>query len=276
MARPRWTTVVVAGLCVLAGCGGFGGQPDADVEETVTPAPVPSVPTDSPQRASNGGIDADTVAADHWRALNGTSHTARTSVRWRYRNGSTYDETTVHRVGPDREQFLAVADYGRPRGPINRTGHELWYDGERSVFRVESRDGGPVFRLIDTEVAIQYPGTSLIRGLFARLQPVDVRQTALDNTVVTGPVSGVYGLQGLSQFRDERDVTMAAQITPAGYVGRIAIGFDATVRGDPVDARVTISFTDVGSTTVRKPDWVENASRRSGTSTPVVVRPLGS
>jgi len=69
-----------------------------------------------PQRASNGGIDADTVAADHWRALNGTSHTARTSVRWRYRNGSTYDETTVHRVGPDREQFLAVADYGRPRG----------------------------------------------------------------------------------------------------------------------------------------------------------------
>jgi len=59
-------------------------------------------------------------------------------------------------------------------------------------------------------------------------------------------------------------------------VGRIAIGFDATVRGDPVDARVTISFTDVGSTTVRKPDWVENASRRSGTSTPVVGRPLGS
>lgn len=276
MARLRWTTIVVAGLCVLAGCGGFGGQADPDAPDTVTPAPVPSVPTDSPQTASEGGIDADRIAADHWRALDNRSHTARTSVRWRYRNGSTYDETTVYRVGSDRERFYAVAEYSRPRGSINRTGHELWYDGERSFYRVESRDAGPVFRQIETDVAIQYPGTSLIRGLFARLQSVDVRETATGDTVVRGPISAVYGLQGLSQFRDERDVTMAAQVTPDGYVGRIGIGFDATVRGRPVEGQVTIAFTDVGSTNVREPAWVENVSAKSGTSTPVAGRPLGT
>ncbi|SFR93366.1 hypothetical protein SAMN05216559_1281 [Halomicrobium zhouii] len=275
MTRPA-SAILVAGLCVLTGCGGFVGQPDADVADTVTPAPVPTVPTDTPQPSSDGGIDADSVAADHWRALDGRSHTARTSVRWRYPNGSTYDDTTVHRVGPDRERFHAVADYGRPRGAINRTGHELWYDGERSFYRVDSRDAGPVFRQIETEVAIQYPGASLIRGLFARLRPVDVRQTALGSTVVTGPVSGVYGLQGLSQFRDERNVTMAAHITPDGYVGRIAIGFDAIVRDRPVEAQLTIAFTDVGSTRVTEPAWVENVSGQSGTSTPVVGRPLGT
>jgi|GEM_PF-2785138 len=275
MNRPT-PAILVAGLCVLAGCGGFGGQPGTEVRDTVTPAPVPTVPTESPESASDGVIDADRIAADHWRALDGRSHTARTSVRWRYRNGSVYDDTTVHRVRPDRERFHVVAVYARPRGAINRTGHELWYDGERSFYRVESQDDGPVFRQLETEVAIQYPGASLIRGLFTRLRPVDVRQTAFGSTVVTGPVSGVYGLQGLSQFRDERNVTMAAHITPDGYVGRIAIGFDAIVRDRPVQAQITIAFTDVGSTRVTEPAWVENVSGQSGTSTPVVGQPLGT
>lgn len=268
MARTRWP-IVVAGLCLLAGCGGFGGQTDAEVQDTVTPAPVPTVSTDSPQGVSEDGIDARSVAADHWLALNDTSHTARTRVRWWDRNGSTYDDTTVHRVDADGERFHVVADYGRPRGETGRTGHELWYDGNRSVLRVETRDGDTVYRRIDTETTIQYPGASLIRGLFARLRPVDVRHTATRDTIVSGPISGVYGLQGLSQFREERNATMAARIAPEGYVARIVIGFDATVRDRPVEARMTIAFTDVGSTNVTEPDWAENVSSRSETSTPV-------
>jgi hypothetical protein len=55
---------------------------------------------------------------------------------------------------------------------------------------------------------------------------------------------------------------MTARITPDGYVDRIAIGFEATQEGDPVEARMTIDFADVGSTNVSAPDWVDRATVR--------------
>lgn len=254
------SALVVAILCVLAGCNGFAEQEDAGVEETITPAPVPTVATESAPEVSENGINAPAIAANHRAALASESYTARTRLRWQNRNGSTFADTTVHRVESGGERYHVTAEYARPQGSANLTEQELWFDGNRTITRVENAAGEEEFQQLDPDPTVEYPRARMISDLFSRLEPGDVRQTSDGATVVRGPLEGVDELRGLSKFRDETNATMAARITPEGYVDRVAIGFDATVQGRPVEARVTIEFINVGSTTVSEPAWVENVT----------------
>lgn len=266
MAR-RWATLVVAGLCVLAGCGGFDAQGDVGVDETVTPAPVPSVPEAPAEGVSEHAVDAPTVASNHRAALEDRSYTSRTEIRWREANGSTYVDTTVHRVAAGGREFHVTADYGERRNAQNLTGHELWSDGNQTLLRLVEASGGEEYRHLDGSQHVDYPRARMINALFAHLEPSDVRVTSNGATVVRGSLEDPDKFPGLHRFRDEDNATMSARITPDGYVDRLAIGFDATVRGTPVSVRMTIDFSDVGSTTVSEPAWTENASRHSPTPT---------
>lgn len=262
------SVLVVAVLCVLAGCNGFGGQKADTVEETVTPAPVPTVQNEPVEGISERGINAPTVAVNHRRALDNRSYTTRTRIRWQDKNGSTHDETAVHRVEAGGRRFHVTIEYDRSRSNDNLTRQELWYDGNRTLLRVQNVDGEEVHRRLGPDPAIQYPRARMISALFVRLEPREVSQTSTGDTIVRGPIEAVDELRRLPQFREENNGTMSARISPEGYVKRVAIGFQATVQGRPVDARVTIDFTNVGSTTVSEPGWAENVSSRRATSTP--------
>lgn len=266
--QGRRMTLVVAALCVLAGCGGFGGQDGDGVQESVTPVPVTPVPTEHAHGISEHGVDAPAVASKHRTALAETSYTMRTRIRWRDVNGTTDTETTIHEVEAGGLPFHVTAEYARPRGHDNVTGHELWSDGNRTLLRLETAPGEAEFRPLDSHRVLEYPRAGLIETLFDRLEVRRVRQTTTGATIVKGSLEGVEELRGLTQFRNERRATMSARITPAGYVDRLTIGFDATFLDRYVDVRVVIDVTDVGSTVVDEPDWVENASWNARASTP--------
>lgn len=250
------SALVVAALCLLAGCSGFvGGQGDAGVDETVTPAPVPTVEAEPAQGVSENGINAAAVGANHHAALADRNYTTRTRIQWRDRNGSASEHETVHRVEDGGRRFHVVATYGLARAD-DVTGHELWHDGDRTVLRLRNASGDDEYRRVAAGTGGQYPRAELMSDVFSRLDVRRVAATANGSTVVSGPVQ-IDDLGGLSQFRDESNATMSARIAPDGHVDRLVIGFDGRAQGGPVDARLVIDVANVGSTTVSEPGWVE-------------------
>lgn len=264
----RSAAVVVAALCLLAGCSGFEAQGDAAGQETVTPAPVPSLPDEHAEGVSEHGVDAPTIASNHEAALANRSYTTRTRIQWQDGNGSTYADTTAHRVAAGGEAFHVTAEYGPLRSDDNRTGHELWSDGNRTLLRLHNGSGEAEYRQLDSPHHVEYPRAHMINTLFRHLQPREVSRTSNGSTVVSGAIEDPDESPGLPRFRDERDATMSARITPDGYVDRVAIGFDATVQEDPVEVRITLDVTEVGSTDVSEPGWTENVSRPHDSQTP--------
>ncbi|MFB6223571.1 MAG: hypothetical protein ABEH86_07865 [Haloarcula sp.] len=53
------------------------------------------------------------------------------------------------------------------------------------------------------------------------------------------------------------------RVTPEGTVEALRLVFDAERSGKQVQVTQDIRVTNVGSTTVRKPDWVANTTKRS-------------
>lgn len=254
-------------LCVLAGCSGIGGQEGPAVEETVTPAPVPTVAADSTTEISEHGIQARAIVADHEAALENRSYTTRTRFRWEYENGSTLVDEITHKVDSVDQQYSLVVTYDQSRGQNDTARHELWSDGDSTLRRDENAVGHERYRREEFDLALQYPRTRILYDLFSVLEAGEITKKADGNTLVRGRLGDVDRIWDLPQLHSVENATMSARITAEGYVERAAIGFNTTRRGEAVDARITIEFTDVGSTDVSEPGWVENATSRLGTPT---------
>jgi hypothetical protein len=184
--RGRGVTVGLVLLCVLAGCNGFGGQDATASEETVTPAPVPTVETQPAEGVSEDGINAPAVAANHRAALVDRSYTSRTQIRWQDANGTIYTETTVHRVEAGGQRFHVIAVYARPRGDANLTGHELYHDGNQTFLRVANAAGEEQLQRIEDNPAIEYSG----RGRSTNCSCESTRRRSSESTVVTPSSEG--------------------------------------------------------------------------------------
>lgn len=170
--RRRLAPVALAGLLVLAGCGGLGSAADAgggsDARATLTPVDVPgeSTPartptTDLPPGVTSDGVeDPFALARAHTEALDGRSYTVRSVVTTRYENGSLRGRRrTVARVGADRRRFhVAHVTLGprppfRPlrQGAVRTPGRSaFWSDGRRLLWSV-TRPDGTVYRSVPPE-----------------------------------------------------------------------------------------------------------------------------
>lgn len=269
---PDSLTVVVALLCVLAGCSAIGGQQNGSAAEaeTVTPAPVPTISSAPPQGISSDEVDAAVVVANHRAILSGSSYTRRSRVQLSGETGWSTVQTTVYRIAPGDEQFRATADYTRTWGRYNRTSHDVWSDGNRTFIRKSDANGSVDYAQFDYRAIDGFPRSTVLTALFAGLEPRHVTQRG-DWTVVSGSVDYDGRLTELPLFHHDPDGMMTARIASAGYVDRIAVSFDATYRDRPTRVRVTIDFSNVGSTTVAEPTWLTEAraNRTNATATPV-------
>lgn len=254
------SVIALALLCVLAGCSGIGGQETASANGTVTPAPVPSVPDERAAGVSEHSVNSRTVIANHRAVLLNNTYTRRTSVQWRTQDGSTYTDTKVHRVDAGGTPLYLVARYDQPRTSQNVTGYEFWAAGNLTVLRTETSAGEVDYRRLDYSRLAEYPRAWILNSLFARLEPSYVKVTSSGETIVGGLLEDSYDFRGIPRLRNERNGTMIARITPEGYVDFVAVGFEGTVDGEPVEARLRIGFSNVGSTKVSKPAWAQNFS----------------
>lgn len=255
--------VAVAGLVLLAGCGELVTQDQPAIDETVTPAPVPSTPTPAPEVApgiSQDGVDAVAVSERHEAALDGEAYTLRLTAQRGGTNDTAVGGQTVVKTDPDADQYFTTERYPVARGPFNQTGFAVWYDGDHSFVRTTFATGPPEHQRFSGPVREPDASTPVVRDLFSRLTVTQVSREDDGSTVVRGSLNPVAGTGGLGQVSDSTNGSMSARVHADGYVEHLVVGYDAPVNTSAERVREEMTITDVGETTVTEPDWAENAS----------------
>ena len=267
-------------LVVLAGCSAFAPGPD---RATVTPAPVPTDSGLPPGVESSGVTDASALAAAHGAALGDGSYTLVTNRTVRTTNGSLRSALTVRlalSAAPARNYHATVSVEG-PAAPLvigePPTHAEYWAD-EDVYLRRQTIDNRTVFSRYDDTDA--YVGTwSFWLGTVALdLGPeTDLRSTlegfetrVAERSSEDGRVHLVGTTARSDEFVDDpaevervENATLHAFVTRSGFVDSYHVVYDATLDdGERVRVRRTVRFERVGTTTVDRPSWYDEAMER--------------
>jgi hypothetical protein len=262
MARAVATVVTLA--VVLAGCSGFVQQ---DSPETVTPAAVPTDGAGYPPGVADDAVVPSTLASAHERALATSNYTLAARQWVTDRNGTVLrrsnhtrhvaaNDTTYagrfHQSGTELNVFTSRIDYWT-NGTIVAAQYDERADRPHRV-QWAVRDEGPISDLterrtvlgvaeaVDLSVADRVDGGVVLVG--TRLRNPDRLVTPLF-------------------VSDPRNVSVRLRVSHDGIVEALALAYDAERSGQRVRVTHDIRVTEIGSTTVVRPDWVENTSRQS-------------
>ncbi|WP_224448842.1 DUF7537 family lipoprotein [Haloprofundus salilacus] len=261
----RIASLAVVSLLLLSGCGGILG------DESPTP-PSENRTNDSarwlaPGLTSDGVEDAEALASTHRRSVESRSRTAamRTQVT-AAENGSLLS---------NRSYVVRVADDGRrlaEQTGDSRTDDEYrprvyWYDPNVSEYAARSGAN-------DGEVSYTYSretnGELFSDGTYAdRLYSLF---TVLNVSVAPETVDrSVHRLEAserslLFDGRELRNVTLTARVDYSGVVRSYELQYETERGGTSVRITERVRITDLGSTEVERPEWVETARNESGGS----------
>lgn len=249
---------VVAAVVVLSGCGAVvddaGSAPG--IEETLTPAPVPE-PTPEPVTlppgvASDSVPNANALFGAHTRYLDGKSYALDVRV-----GADDQESRHVFRI----ESELRYYRYDRLAGyPQNVTS---FADGETVYVRSElfndSRyatsnvTGSPSFH------------TVRLANVFFRLDEATVTRTQADGDPHYRVRARTDDHPRLDSARDFR---LRALVTPDGFIRSMRVDYVLVGNGEPTNVTRQFEYSDVGSTTVDRPEWVRERWDANGTAGP--------
>ncbi|MFB6123085.1 MAG: hypothetical protein ABEJ78_06475 [Haloferacaceae archaeon] len=243
--------LAVAALLLLAGCGG-GAAPS-----TATPAPTAETPS-APGPADVAGVndtavDASALVEGHRAALTNRSLTldvvavdndTRTTLTERVESGGR--PLLVRSASGNRSRTTYVA---------NGTTYERLTRGNESSYRSANRTGASAYPASYTgsRIVWQYMSTATYRpngttvengtGLLAlSATAADLNESALAAANVT-----------VDTFRS------TAYVDDAGVVRKFTYRVEGTRDGVPFSQTLRVRVTDVGSTDVPRPDWLDRA-----------------
>lgn len=252
-------SVALAALVVLAGCAGFGGS-DPSIEESVTAAPVPTDGAEFPPGISARGVVVEVVTETHERRLNETNYTFLSQQRVVGANGTMWVTNRTEKVANDRGTYSGRIDHrviefplGRFAAPIEYWGNESVYASRRILSERTSFYGWS--RIDESERFTSFP---LIERTLAatRLSVVDRPDgVALVGSSLRDPDR----LPSPPYLRNPRNVSLTVRITDEGAITNWRLAYDATLVNETVRVTRAARLSDVGSTTVRRPDWVDAA-----------------
>lgn len=280
----RAIALALAGLAVLAGCGGFAT--DGADRQTVSPAPVPSesptasptptpAPTVAPGVTTRRLVDPVALAEAHAARLQATNYTVRVNRTVRHANGTLRNRRRkVTRVADQghryRRQITVEGRVAPPplRSPPGRV--EQWSNGVWLVSRVTA-GGGTSYRTLDPR---QY---DQVRGYYRPLPNPDalvIRLSAVE-THVRAADGGGYRVAATrladpdrfalaERADDPRNLTLSLYVTPRGVVRAMHVEYEGTMAGEPVWVSRTVRYAGLGETTVRRPGWVDEARATAG------------
>ncbi|ELZ23203.1 hypothetical protein C475_16179 [Halosimplex carlsbadense 2-9-1] len=269
--------IAVALLVVLAGCSALAPGTD---RPTVTPAPAPTDSPLPPGVESSGVTGASALAAAHAAALGNSSYTLVTNRTVRTANGSLRSALIVRLAlspGPSRDYHARVSVDG-PAAPLvigePPTRAEYWANDEVYLRRRTVDDRTAYSRYDDTDA---YVGTwSFWLGTAALdLGPeTDLRSTLRGfetRVAADSPERERVHLVGTTARSDEfvddpaevervENATLHAFVTESGFVESYHVVYDATLDdGERVRVRRSVRFEGVGTTTVDRPSWYDEA-----------------
>ncbi|QPV63357.1 hypothetical protein I7X12_01600 [Halosimplex litoreum] len=273
---------LVALLVVLAGCSAFAPGTD---RPTVTSAPVPTDSGLAPGVEPNGMTDAAALAGAHAATLGNSSYTLVTNRTVRAANGSLRSVLTVRlalSAGPSRDYHARVSVDG-PAAPLV-TGEpperaEYWANDEVYLRRRIVDDRTMYSRYDDTDA---YVGTwsfwlgtaALDLGPEAEVRSTleefetrvadDSRDRDRDRVHLVGTAAGSDEfVDDPGEIERVENATLHAFVAESGFVRSYHVVYDATLdAGDRVRVRRSVRFERVGTTTVERPSWYDEAMER--------------
>ncbi len=262
---PRVAPVLLVVLVALAGCNGILNDGGAE-GEVFTPAAVPTdapTPTPRPQLApgltAEGVVDASALAAAHDALLENTSFTVQRTVTYRTQNGTPVRRvTSVTRIGRDGRLLVTK----RWNGTTTLRREAYYYDGKRLLVATTT-DTATTYHRVS-------PATATLRRLVATGMEQIERIFSITETRVAGRMvhngTTMYRLVSARNQSEKttplgRSVSARARITTRGFVR--AYTFRQTLSGEGSDGTAVIvvstQYTGVGSTTVERPVWYDEA-----------------
>lgn len=276
-------------LALLAGCSGISGvgvEPTTDTS-TLTPVDVPerSTPVDvrrttrtpedllAPGLTTEGVTDPFALADAHQSALSNQSYTKITHTSIIGPNGTL---RVIHQVvavdAGGRRYHLTETSESATGYPVSSlTPHlEIWYDDGPALFRLG--EGENVSYRVGMTSSLEGPigditGDDRLVGLYGTVdqwsvEPVLGRDTALfvlesaeppDDDVLKLPVL----------VDSPRDARFYLVMTGDGRVISHQLAYDASFEGIPVQVIRRVRYVKVGSTTVERPTWYDEAMRET-------------
>lgn len=275
--RPR-VGVVLALLVLTAGCNAFTGD-GGQVEATVTPAPVPTVtatPSD-PRVGVAPGVSTRAVTHPEFLA----QRHAEVVRDMRYELSVSYEED--RRLGEvdaavDRYQRLVVENetvYRRNASSIERRvrgthrflrGYGEYADG-RALYEswIDAGGDGRVFeRTADPAARPDYAdltGRAVLEYLdleSATVSRYDVPGSDADHYLVTGNRSSLLTMTTV------RNYSARAVVSEDGFVRSLRVAYDGMQEDTEVSVEYGFAYSDVGTATVRPPDWADDAYEEFG------------
>lgn len=281
IARLASHRVLVALLVVLAGCSGIA-DPGQSPPVEVTPAPVPTdTPTPAPPQlapgvTAEGVTDPNALADAHAAVLRNTSKTVRTNETSWYAGYWTLrsHRHQVTRVAADPDRFHAVIEVDGPAAPFSAYRVEFWSDGERLVRRTVARDGTettvvPLDSYRDrTGVIVGPPDGRTVSFLFGLVETRVVSTFVRNDTTVYWIESTELVrprlLASVENVSDPHDVELRAFVDSRGFVRSLRLAYAARADGRRVWVQWATRYTDVGTTTVDRPVWYDEAANATG------------
>lgn len=267
-ARPA---LLLSLLVVLAGCTAFGLAPGSPTPEpTATPEWPDPLPPGVTAAAVTEPLD---LARAHTAALTGRSYTYRETVVVRTTDGIRIGEIrTVRRVAADGAFVHRMRAEGVVPAVVSQfRAIEAYSNGSRVVirFRRDRENRTVAMSAAESPMAPNdVIGKGYLYSVLSSTRPVVVGPLRRGGTTYVH----VRGANGTTRFGfvEATNVTFEALVAPSGFVRRYAVSYRANGTSyTGWEGRVvrTVTFDDVGSTTVERPDWVA-AELRNATEVP--------
>ena len=246
-----WRVAAVGLALVLAGCGALGGtsgtaDPGTGPASgaTLTPVAVPSTtetPVTLPPGVTTAGVaDADALLAAHQATLRDRSYTL--AVRLEVDGDVT---RRVSRVASQTRYYQ--------RDVLVRQGVTVSrFASDRTVYTRSVTANLTRYDRFDT---VRPPGSQTVREsrVFLSVPSATVFRTTVDGRP-TFALRGTYPVHPTEPGL--RNVSLRAVVAPSGLIRTLNVSYYR--EADAANVTRSFAYSDVGSTTVERPDWVDD------------------
>ncbi len=265
MTRISYVLATVALVLLLSGCS--VGPVDDTSSPTVSATAATAIDDfDYPRGIDESGVNASLVAEGHEKALSRTNFTLRSSTEV-----DTPDRRRAGRLVLTAETGLApvlvehTLEHGSGTEHANETTNT--YATEETVYRQTGIGREPAYSVSERSRSPSdvfpesYAGTWFVRSHLSSAEFTPERVTnrsGVPVVVLTASLSDV-------NERDGRNVTSfdaTATVDRRGVVRSMSVDTTFVEEGETVTYSERFAVTDVGSTTVAEPSWVDTARAR--------------
>lgn len=219
--------------------------------------------TEFPPGLNESGVTDPLALVERHRAtLRDTSYTTSTSITFRRPNGTLVSETdTTARVAPGGESFYVTStgsetNATRPLG-VDHYRIEAWANETDAVVADTFRGEDPQFRQVAREDAPLSPDANweLLYSAFGTVETELVGTVERDGETLYKVASASPTDEAVPGEAPDFSALVGAD----GVVHSFQMTQRSTMDGEPVIVSRTMWITQVGATTVERPDWYDRA-----------------